>query len=209
MNLVKSLLIASIFSAFASMATAADLKYAPGKYDVDPAHSSVGFEVPHLVISTVEGKFTKMEGVIELNEKFEKSTVKASAETASVDTGNEKRDGHLKSADFFDAAKNAKLTFVSSDIKGTPASFKLSGNLMIKTTTKRVTFDSKYLGSVNDGNGHEKVAFTATTKISRKEFGLLYGAMVEAGPVIGDEITITLKIQGSRPAPAAAAPAKK
>ena len=208
MSLMKTTLVAAALSLMTLSANAADAKYAAGKYDIDAAHSSVGFEVPHLVISTVEGKFTKMEGVIELNEKFEKSTVKASAETSSVDTGNEKRDGHLKSADFFDAAKNAKLTFESTEIKGTPASFKLTGNLKIKATTKKVTFDAKYLGTVNDGNGHEKVAFNATAKISRKDFGLTYGAMVEAGPVIGDEITITLKIQASRPAPAAA-PAKK
>lgn len=204
MNFLKTGLLTAI-SLLALSANAADAKYTPGKYDVDPAHSSVGFEVPHLVISTVEGKFTKMEGVIELNEKFEKSSVKASAETASVDTGNEKRDGHLKSPDFFDAAKNPKLTFESTEVKGTPASFKVTGNLKIKTTTKKVTFDGKYLGSIaNDGNGHEKAAFTATAKISRKEFGLLYGGMVEAGPVIGDEITITLKIQAARPAAAAA-----
>lgn len=177
---------------------AAEAKYTPGKYEVDPAHSSVGFEVPHLVISSVEGRFTKMEGVVEMNEKFEKSSVKANADISSVDTGNEKRDGHLKTSDFFDVSKNPKMTFESTEIKGTPESFQLIGNLKIKTTTKKVTFDSKYLGSVKDGNGQEKVAFKATTKISRKEFGLTYGAMVEAGPVIGDEITITLKIQAAK-----------
>ena len=209
MKFLKTGLVAAMVSTLAISAFAADAKYNAGKYDVDPAHSSVGFEVPHLVISTVEGKFTKFEGTVELNEKFEKSSVKASADTASVNTGNEKRDGHLKSADFFDSAKNPKLTFESTEIKGTPASFKLIGNLKIKTTTKKVTFDAKYLGTINDGMGNEKVAFTATTKIARKDFGLTYGAMVEAGPVIGDDVTITLKIEAARPAAAAATPAKK
>ncbi|MFZ3228952.1 MAG: YceI family protein [Pseudobdellovibrio sp.] len=198
MNLFSTSFLTTGALFFALTATAAESKMAAGKYEVDAAHSSVAFEVPHLVISTVEGKFTKMEGTIDLNEKFEKSSVKATAEIASVDTGNEKRDGHLKSADFFDAAKNPKMSFESTELKGTPESFKLTGNLKIKTTTKKVTFEGKYLGSVKDGQGQEKVAFKATTKISRKDFGLTYGAMVEAGPVIGDEITITLKIQAAK-----------
>lgn len=205
---LKAQLVAAAISLLTISANAADAKYPVGKYEVDPPHSSVGFEVPHLVISTVEGRFMTFEGTVELNENFEKSSVKASVETKSVDTGNAKRDDHLRTGDFFEASKFDKLTFVSKTIKGTPESFEMTGDLTIKGKTKSVKFDGKYLGSVkNDGNGREKVAFNAKAKINRKEFGLVYGGMVEAGPVIGDEVTIILKIQAAHPAPGA--PAKK
>lgn len=182
----------------------AQAKYAAGTYNVDPAHSKVGFEIPHLVISSVEGRFTAFEGTVDLNEKFEKSKAKVTIEAKSIDTGNSKRDDHLRSADFFDAAKNPKLTFESTAVTGTPDSFKLEGDLTIKGTKKKVIFDGKYLGTVKDGYGNEKGAFTATTKINRKDFGLTWSNMVEAGPVVGDEVTISLKLQAGKPsAPAA------
>lgn len=177
-------------------------KYAPGTYNVDPAHSKVGFEIPHLVISSVEGRFTAFEGSIELGEKFEKSKAKMSIETKSVDTSNGKRDDQLRSADFFDAAKNPKMTFESTAVTGTPDAFKLEGDLTIKGTKKKVTFEGKYLGTVKDGYGNEKAAFTATAKINRKDFGLTWSNMVEAGPVVGDEVTITLKLQAAKAVPA-------
>lgn len=175
-------------------------KFAPGTYNVDPAHSKVGFEIPHLVISSVEGRFTAFDGKVELAEKFEKSKASVSIETKSIDTGNAKRDDHLRSADFFDAGKNAKITFDSTEVTGTPDSFKLTGDLTIKGTKKKVTFDGKYLGTVKDGYGNEKAAFTATTKINRKDFGLTWNNMVEAGPVVGDEVTISLKLQAAKAA---------
>lgn len=179
----------------------AETKYSPGIYDVDAAHSKVGFEIPHLMISTVEGKFNKFEGKVDLNEKFEKSKVSLSAEIASIDTGVAKRDDHLRSADFFDAAKYPTMKFVSTEVKGSPESFKLTGNLTIHGVTKKVTFDSKYNGSANDPYGNQKVGFAAKTKISRKEFGLKWNTVVEAGPVVGDEVTLDLNIQAGRPSP--------
>ncbi len=172
----------------------------PGTYDVDPAHSKVGFEIPHLVISSVEGRFTKFEGKVILSDKFERSTVKATADVGSVDTANAKRDEHLRSADFFDAGKFGKMTFESASITGTPESFKLTGNLTIKGVTKPVTFDGKFLGTVNDAFGNEKVAFNAQAIIKRADFGLTWNKAVEAGPVVGETLTIQLKIQAGRPA---------
>lgn len=177
----------------------AQAKYAAGAYQIDPAHSKVGFEIPHLVISTVEGKFNNFEGKIDLKDKFENSKVGVTADISSIDTGVAKRDDHLKSPDFFDAAKNPKMKFESTGISGTSDNFKLTGNLTIKGVTKKVTFDGKYLGQVKDGYGNEKVAFTAKTKISRKDFGLTWNTMVEAGPVVGDEVTIDLRIQAALP----------
>lgn len=172
-----------------------------GKYDIDPMHSKVGFEIPHLVISSVEGKFNTFSGGMDLQDKFEKSKVEASIDVASIDTGVTDRDTHLKSPDFFDAAKFPKLSFKSTKIEGKPESFKLTGDLTIHGVTKKVTLDGKYLGTVKDAYGQQKVAFNATGKINRKDFGLTWGKAVEAGPVVGDEVTLSLKIQ--------AAPAKK
>ncbi len=192
----------------ASISAWGDATYKPGTFQIDPAHSKVGFEIPHLVISTVEGRFTAFEGNVILDPKFEKSSVKATVEISSIDTGDPKRDEHLKSPDFFDVGKFKTMAFVSKSITGTPESFKLNGSLTIKGKTNAVTFDGKYLGIVNDGNGKEKAVFTATAKIKRAEYGLTWNKLVEAGPAVGDELTIQLKIQAGRPA-AAKAPAKK
>ncbi|AZZ36226.1 polyisoprenoid-binding protein [Bdellovibrio sp. qaytius] len=169
-----------------------------GKYNLDEAHSKVGFEIPHLVISSVEGRFTKFEGEIELADKFTDSKVNATIDIASIDTSNGDRDKHLKSPDFFDAAKYPKMTFKSKKITGTAEKFKIVGDLTIKETTKEVTLDGKFLGVVKDAYGNDKAAFTASTKINRQEYGLKWGKMVEAGPAVGDEVTITLKVQGAK-----------
>lgn len=167
-----------------------------GKYSVDPAHSKVGFEIPHLVISSVEGRFAAFESEIELADKFTDSKVSATVDTASIDTANADRDKHLKSADFFDTAKYPKMTFKSKKITGTANDFKIVGDLTIKDKTKEVTLDGKFLGTVKDPNGNTKAAFTATGKIIRQQFGLNWSKLVEAGPLVGDEVTINLKIQG-------------
>ena len=176
----------------------AESKYVAANYQVDPMHSKVGFEIPHLVISTVEGRFTKFDGNIELADKFDKSKVNVNVEIASVDTGVQKRDDHLKSPEFFDAAKFPSMKFESTAVSGTPEDFKMTGNLTIKGVTKKVVFDGKYLGSVKDGYGQDKTAFQAKTKINRKDFGLTWNKMVEAGPTVGDEVTIDLRIQAAK-----------
>jgi polyisoprenoid-binding protein YceI len=191
-----------VAAATLSLSAFADAKYKPGKYDVDPMHSKVGFEIPHLVISSVDGHFNTYDGTIELADKFEKSKVKASVDMNSIDTGVAKRDDHLKSPDFFDVKKFPKMTFESTEITGTPDAFKMTGNLTIKGVTKKVTFDGKYLGSVDDGMGHEKTAFNATTSIKRADFGLTWNKAVEAGPVVGETLTINLKVEAGRPSDA-------
>lgn len=180
-------------------AAASDARYSAGSYQIDSAHSKVGFEVPHLVISTVEGRFTKFDGEVKLDDKFEKSSVKMSTDISSIDTGNGKRDDHLRSPDFFDAKKFPHMKFESTEIKGSPDAFQLTGNLTIKGVTKKVIFDSKYLGTVVDGFGNQKAAFSSKAKINRKDFGLNWNNVVEAGPVVGDEVTIDLRLQAGRP----------
>ncbi len=198
---MRSLLTTVLLSlALVSTATAA-AKLEAGKYNIDPMHSKVGFEISHLVISTVEGKFKTFTGVITIDQKFEKSTLETEVEIASIDTGVNDRDNHLKSPDFFDAAKYPKMTFKSSSISGTPESFKLTGDLTIKGKTKKVTFDAAYKGTAVDPYGNIKAGFTAKTKISRKEFGLMWSKVVEVGPVVGDEVTIDLKIEAGKDVP--------
>lgn len=201
-----TLLIALAITAFGISTHAADKKDTKaaaalsqtGKYNIDLAHSKVGFEIPHLVISSVEGRFTKFEGEIELTEKFTESKVTASIDTSSIDTSNDDRNNHLKSADFFDTAKYPKMTFTSKKVTGSKDKFKVVGDLTIKDKTKEVILDGKFLGLVKDAYGNEKAAFTATTKINRQDYGLKWSKAVEVGPVVGDEVTITLKIQGTK-----------
>lgn len=170
-----------------------------GTYSVDPAHSKIGFEIPHLVIATVEGQFSKFDGAITIDSKLEKSKANLNIDIATINTDNKDRDDHLRSPDFFDAAKNPKLTFVVKKIMGSAEDLKLVGDLTLKGKTKEVTLDAKYLGDVNDAYGNQKIAFTATGKINRKDFGLTWSKAVEAGPVVGDEVTLHIKIQAGRP----------
>jgi polyisoprenoid-binding protein YceI len=173
----------------------AEAKYKAAVYNIDPAHSKVSFEVTHLVISTVEGNFKTFDGAIDLKDKFDKSSVKANVDVTSIDTGTTKRDDHLRSPDFFDATKFPKMTFESTEIKGTPEDFKLTGNLTMHGVTKKVTFEGKFGGQVNDGYGNDKVGFTAKTVIKRQDFGLKWNKAVEAGPVVGDDVTIILRAE--------------
>ena len=170
-----------------------------GTYAIDNAHSKVGFEVPHLVIATVDGQFAKFDGTITIDPKIDKSKATLNIETISINTNNKDRDDHLRSPDFFDATKNPKITFISKKTVGTADNLKLIGDLTIKGTTKEVTLDVKYLGDVNDPYGNRKIAFAATAKINRKDFGLTWSKAVEAGPVVGDEVTLIIKIQASQP----------
>lgn len=188
--------ILSLLVSVSSWATPSPL--AKGSYKIDLMHSKVGFEVTHLVISTVEGSFKTFSGSIIVDKDITKSQVNAEVDINSIDTNVADRDNHLKSADFFDVEKFPKMNFKSTEIKGNEKSFKMTGDLTIKGITKKVTFDSTYKGSAKDAYGNTKVAFEAKTVISRKEFGLTWNKMVEAGPVVGDEITLVLKIQAAK-----------
>lgn len=193
-----SLLLGSALGLGSTPAAFAQGPIEAGSYQIDPMHSKVGFEISHLVISTVEGSFKGFEGTLEISSDFAKSKVKASVDVGSIDTGVTKRDDHLKSADFFDAQKHTKMTFESTSIKGTPESFTMDGQLTIRGVKKAVQFKGRYLGAVTDGYGNRKIALTASTEINRKDFGLNWSSMVEAGPVVGDNVKIELKIQAAK-----------
>lgn len=190
-NVALGLILTAATSAYA------ESPYKEGKYNIDPMHSKVGFEIPHLVISTVEGKFTDFSGQFDLKQKFTSSVVNAEINLNSIDTGVSKRDDHLRSPDFFDVKKYPKMSFKSTKIEGNKESFKMTGELSLHGVTKKVVFEGKYLGTVTDGYGNKKVAFVAKTQINRKDFGLSWSSVVEAGPVVGDTVSIDLKIQAA------------
>jgi len=198
MNLKQTLTASLLAIALPLTAFAAGKTIPEGKFNIDPMHSKVGFEVAHLVISSVEGKFNKFEGVITSDKSVDKSKVEFSADIASIDTGVAKRDDHLKSPDFFDAKKFAKMSFTSTKVTQADDTLTIVGTLKIKDKSNPVTITAKYLGEVKDGYGQDKIAFKGSTKISRKEFGLTWNSTVEAGPVVGDEVTITLNIQAAK-----------
>lgn len=195
---MNKLLIGALIT-FSGLTAFAGKTIPAGTFNVDPAHSKVGFEIPHLVISTVEGQFAKFDGSITIDSKLEKSKAELNIDVASIDTANKDRDDHLRSPDFFDVAKTPKMSFVVKKVVGTADDLKLVGNLTIKGKTKEVTLDTKYLGDVNDAYGNQKIAFSAIGKINRKDFGLTWNSAVEAGPVVGDEVTLKIKIQAGRP----------
>ncbi|MBK9321781.1 MAG: polyisoprenoid-binding protein [Bdellovibrionaceae bacterium] len=170
-------------------------KIAEGKYKIDLSHSKVGFEIAHLVIATVDGKFTDFEGMIVIDPKLEKSKVDINIKAASINTANEERDKHLKSPDFFDTVKFEKVTFKSKKVEGTPEALKISGDLTMHGITKSVILEAKYTGSVKDPWGNERIAFKASTKVNRKDFGLTWNKAVEAGPVVGEEVSIDIRLE--------------
>jgi len=198
MNIQKISAVVSLSLSLSTLALAKSQPH-PGSYKIDPQHSKIGFEIPHLVISSVEGRFEKYEGKIIVGKNFEDSKVDVSIEATSINTSVQKRDVHLRSADFFDVAKpaNAKITFVSKKISEVGDDLKITGILTIKGISKEVTLDTSYLGQVKDGYGQNKIAFKAKTKINRKDFGLTWNSVVEAGPVVGDEIELSLNVQAA------------
>ena len=199
MAAIATLAVASTVHAVDHPASKTNPKIEAGKYSLDAAHTKVGFEIDHLVISSVEGRFDKFSGAIDMDKKIDETKFDTTIDVNSISTGNVDRDTHLKSPDFFDAAKYPTITFKSKKVSGTADNLKISGDLTIKGVTKPVVLEGKYTGVVNDPFGFTRVAFNASTKISRKDFGLTWSKTVEAGPVVGDEVTISLKIEGAKP----------
>lgn len=168
------------------------------KWNIDNAHSSVGFTVTHLVISEVDGSFKTYSGTISApTPDFVGATIDFTVDVNSVNTENEMRDKHLKSPDFFDADKFPKMTFKSASFKKLSGNkYELLGNLTIKDVTKPVKFDVTYGGTVKDPYGNTKAGFKATTVISRSAYGLKWSAVTEAGgAVVSDDVTINLKLE--------------
>jgi polyisoprenoid-binding protein YceI len=167
-------------------------------YKIDAMHSEIHFKIRHLMITNVTGSFSKFEGTMETSkDDFSDAKISFSAEVASINTNNAQRDGHLISADFFDAEKYPEIKFISTGItKKNDEDYKLSGNLTIRDVTKPVDLDVTFGGTMNDMYGQSKAGFEITGKINRKDFGLSWNAATETGGVVlSEEVKLALNVQ--------------
>lgn len=168
-------------------------------WKIDADHSEVQFAIKHLVISTVTGSFKSFDARVETprEDSFEDASVYFEADTDSVSTNNEERDQHLKSDDFFNVDEYPKLTFESTAVKKTGENtYALTGNLTIRDVTKEVTLDVVYGGIVQDPYGQTKTGFEIRGVVNRKDFGLKWSAVTEAGSVVvGDEVKLVINVQ--------------
>lgn len=168
----------------------------PGTWNVDPTHSGLNFSVKHLMVSKVRGKFRDFSGAITIAADPLQSSVVASAKVDSIDTGDENRDGHLKSGDFFDITANPTIDFRSTKIEAAGSDYRLLADLTIKGVTRSVEFDLEFEGVNTDPWGNTKAGFTASAEINRKDWGLEYNAVLETGGVlIGEKVRLELDIQ--------------
>ena len=166
------------------------------KWIIDPTHSEVAFKVKHLVISTVTGYFRKFEGAAEsASEDFNGVSVTFSLDVNSIDTNQSDRDQHLKSADFFDTASFPSITFAGK-LVNQGGEYQLQGDLSLKGITQQVTLDVTYGGTVADPYGQTKAGFEIEGKLNRKDFGLTWSAITEAGSVVvSDQVRLQLSVQ--------------
>lgn len=162
-----------------------------GTWTIDPSHSEVGFTVRHLM-SKVRGQFEKFEGTLTTGASLADTSTQATIDLNSINTRDAQRDGHLRSADFFDVENSGPMTFTSTGFDGKKA----SGELTIKGVTKPVELDVEYFGIETDPWGGQRIGFEATTEISRKEFGVDFNIPLDGGKLlVGDAVNITLEIQ--------------
>lgn len=176
-----------------------------GTWTIDPMHSEVGFTVRHLM-SKVRGRFTEFSGeIVTKSENPADATVNATIEMGSVDTNNEMRDGHLRSAEVFNADNNPQMTFVSTGITGTDEAYTINGDLTINGVTRPVALDAEFFGVDTDQLGNTKLGAEASTKINRKDFNVDFNIPLDGGrALLGNDITVTLTVQAALNVPAEA-----
>ncbi|PZN11854.1 MAG: polyisoprenoid-binding protein [Bacillota bacterium] len=170
------------------------------RWNIDSSHSTVEFSVRHMMISTVKGYFGKIEGSVvaqDIQDLTKGATIEARIDVNTIDTREPQRDEHLKSPDFFDAANHPTIEFRSKRIERSGSnSYKLTGDLTIRGTTKEVTWDLTFEGSGRDPWGNERAAFHAETKINRKDFGLQWNMVLETGGLlVGEEVRVSVDIE--------------
>ncbi|HWE59084.1 MAG TPA: YceI family protein [Solirubrobacteraceae bacterium] len=171
-----------------------------GTYNVDPSHSNVGFAVRHMGIATVRGQFKKFAGAVEAT--GDKLTLSGSVETASVDTGDENRDGHLQSPEFFDAAQFAQITFTSTGTEPTgDGQIKLTGEITIKGTTKPIELVGEVAENGQDPWGNQRIGFEVEGKIDRREFGLEWNQTLPNGNLlVANEVKLIVSVSAVKAA---------
>ncbi len=166
-------------------------------WTIDTTHSKVGFKVKHMMFTNVSGKFNTYDATIETDDDdFKKVTIAFSADINSVDTNNDDRDNHLKSADFFDGEKFPKLSFKATSLTPKGDDYELTGDLTIKEVTKTVTLPAEFSGLMKDPWGNTKAGLNVYGKINRKDFGLNWNAALETGGVlVGEEVKFEIELQ--------------
>ena len=168
----------------------------PGTWNIDPSHSIVSFVARHLVITKVRGTFGDVSGSVVIADDKLASTVQATVGMASITTGDEGRDGHLKSADFFDVETYPNMTFVSTGIRGDGAEYVLTGDLTIKGVSKSIELDLEFEGVSPDPWGGTRVGFSAIGEINRRDFGLNFDVKVDTGgTLVGEKIKLEIEAQ--------------
>lgn len=182
----------ALFLSLISMSAFAQNALVDGKYNIDPAHTRVGFEIGHFVFSKVQGRFNEVSGTFEISKDLKKCNLNVTIPTASVDTAVKKRDDHLRSADFFDVKKHPNMTFKSKRCSGTLDDMKIVGDLTIKGVAREVTMDVEYEGSAKDPWGNQRAGFTADFEINRKDFNIQFNEMMELGPQVGDKVEVEI-----------------
>jgi len=177
-------------------------------WNIDAAHSGINFSIRHMVVSKVRGRFAKFNGALTIDDgDLARSVVEATIDVSSIDTGTAQRDGHLRSPDFFDVERFPEIRFRSRRIEKVEGDrYRVIGELTIRDVTREVSLDVEYGGRANDPWGNERVGFTAKTALDRRDFGLQWNQVLEAGGVlVGDRVDIELEVQGVRAAVAQAA----
>jgi polyisoprenoid-binding protein YceI len=178
------------------------------KWNIDAAHSGINFSIRHMVVSKVRGRFATYNGAIDLDDSdLTRSTLTVSIDAASIDTGTAQRDQHLRSAEFFDVERFPELRYHSKRIEKLGRDhYRILGDLTIREVTREVALDVEYGGKAKDPWGNERAGFIAKASIDRKEFGLQWNQVLEAGGVlVGDRVDIELEIQAVKAAAAQAA----
>ncbi|GGJ73946.1 polyisoprenoid-binding protein [Streptomyces camponoticapitis] len=184
-----------------------DLAHLTGDYTIDPSHSSIGFTVRHAMVTNVRGTFSKHEGTLSLDgSKPENSSASIDVEIESIDTGAPDRDGHLRSADFFDAETFPKMTFRSTGAEQLGGDdYRIIGELTIKDVTKPLAIDLEFHGKATDPYGNERVGFEGSATISRSDWGLTWNAALESGGVVvSDKVKLVFDISAIKNQPQAA-----
>ncbi len=167
-----------------------------GTWTIDPSHSEVGFSVRHLMVSKVKGNFERFDGTITIAPDPLQSSVAVEVDLSSINTRDEQRDGHLRSSDFFEVETHPAMTFVSTKVEPVGSDYRVTGDLTIKGTTRSVVLALEFNGVHPDPWGGTRSGFSATTEISRKDFGVDFEIPMDGGGVVvGDKISVSLEVE--------------
>lgn len=186
-----------VWGMLVSMGMVGDASAEVSKWNVDHDHSTIGFQVAHMVVSKTKGKFTDYTGVVEMDpDAKEFKTIEAVIQTASVTTDHQKRDDHLRSPDFFDVKNFPTMTYTMKSYQKTGDGYTAIGDLTLRGVTKEITLTGTFNGVTQDPWGNTRAGFSAEGKLNRQDFGMKFSKLLDnGGLVVGDEVTITLEIE--------------